>query len=390
MIKYVLLVPAAALLALGVERLHVAARSRQPAAVTCEQFVRARPSSQYVRLSKCEIDAAAAGYRESGGRIQELFFPVRQPGAPTTRPVAAVIATRDPAALTLAQTVLGAQSITRDESAAAMQQVVAGLDADPDITGTIRGGFLDRLGSSRILSSLGTPVTPDAALIDLHATPDLSTPSITIAVGLMLLAAVVWLSRSATPSPVPLAPTRIEPSPVVTERLMPYVDGLEPAGDVPADPGLAHDSGGMAVAADRTGRPDSPVEDAGRRVHLPALLMLNLDAAAGEDAIETAPPLGSREDVIAMVRGVIPAMEADAAGRLVIRETDYELVCEIGARDPVPTAVVRASGDRGIELLRELLDMTGWRAFAPKSGRFASPDGLRDLIADRDPSAVLS
>jgi len=64
----------------------------------------------------------------------------------------------------------------------------------------------------------------------------------------------------------------------------------------------------------------------------------------------------------------------------VLARPDGSVQIDLGTRDPVATAVVVARGEAGVALVKEVLLMTGWRAFAPKTGLFVSVDDL-DAVA---------
>ncbi len=113
---------------------------------------------------------------------------------------------------------------------------------------------------------------------------------------------------------------------------------------------------------------------------LPRLLLLALDVSSGPEAIETAPPLGSRAQVVAILRGVIPDLAFEPT-RVVLSRPDGSVSVDLGPHEPVPTAVLEARGEAGAALVKELLIMTGWRAFAPKTGLFVSVDDLEALAA---------
>ena len=115
-------------------------------------------------------------------------------------------------------------------------------------------------------------------------------------------------------------------------------------------------------------------------VSLPRLLLLALDVSAGPEAIETAPPLGSHAEVVAILCGVIPDLAVDHL-HAVLARPDGSVRIALGPDDPVPTAVVEARGEAGVALVKEVLLMTGWRAFAPKTGFFVSAGDLEALAA---------
>lgn len=115
-------------------------------------------------------------------------------------------------------------------------------------------------------------------------------------------------------------------------------------------------------------------------VRLRGLLLLNLQPGDGPERIETAPPLGSRAAVIGAMQAVIPGIEFDARGRGEQGDGDHRVTVDLGPHDPVPTAVIGAEGDEGLERLRTIVERQRWRVYAPKAGVFIEPDGL-DLFA---------
>jgi hypothetical protein len=118
-------------------------------------------------------------------------------------------------------------------------------------------------------------------------------------------------------------------------------------------------------------------------LRLRGLLLLNLKPDDGLEQIETAPPLGRRDEVIMALQGVAPGMSFDAAGRADYVAEDYRLTIDLGPGNPVHTAVAAAEGDTGVELLRAVMEREGWRAYVPKAGVFVEPDAL-DLFGLSD------
>jgi hypothetical protein len=115
-------------------------------------------------------------------------------------------------------------------------------------------------------------------------------------------------------------------------------------------------------------------------LRLRGLLLLNLKPTDGLDQIETAPPLGSREDVISVLQGWIPGISFDTEGKGEVSGADHRLTIDVGRHRDVHAAVASAEGDAAIELLRSVLEREGWRVYAPKAGVFIEPDAL-DLFA---------
>jgi len=350
MLKLIPIVAALLLFMLGGEGLYHASRSRESAALTCDQFSRSRPSSHLVRLVDCEIDYTGAGYRESGGRLTELFVPVRPAGAPPAQPASLVTATRDGSALAIAESVLGGgRAATAEQSVAVMQKAIGAVQRGGVIEGLVRSTIIDQFRARRVLSGLATPVAANAAIVDLGARPSFVTPLAEVAGGVLLLALTVLLLRRGPREIAGSAPGAIA--------------AAEPPSTAAAQPG-AFDRG--------TPHQDTPP------ALVPALkvMLLNLDAAAGADALEHAPPLGTRDEVVAILKGVVPDLAADPQRGSILVSAAGALTVDLGSDDPVATAVLEGRSEAGPAMVREILDMTGWRAFAPKRGCFVDADEL--------------
>jgi hypothetical protein len=345
-LRALLLVPAAALVALGGDGLYHALRSRERVTLDCGDFARSRPSAHRVLVTGCEIDFAGAGYREADGKVEELFLPARPAGRPVPAPL--VIATREPSALALAQIVTGHETQSaQQQSVAMMEKAAQAAGAGGAIDGLIRSGFVEGIRTRRVLSGLmGTPVAADAVIIDLDRRAAFGRPALALAAGLLL-------------GIVALIPSRGKQRTRARE-------------------GTSRTSDEDTVAASNA-RPHVFPAPA-PAVTLPRLMLLDLDVTAGPDAIETAPPLGSRHEVIARITGAIPDVRVNAAGRVLSRADD-SIVMDLGRDDPVATAIVDARGEAGVALVKEVLLVTGWRAFAPKTGLFVTIEELSALGA---------
>ena len=369
MLKLILLVPAAGLLVFAGEGIYHAARGLQPVAVACDRFRLERPSTPRVLVSGCEINYAGAGYRESGGQVAELFLPAR-PAGNQALPSPIVIATRDPAAIADARTVFGGgRAPTSEQSLETMRKVVANLQLSTAIDGLVRTGVIERLQSQRILSGLAPPPAADAVIVDLHGTPDFVRPGVALVAGALLTLLAFWPFRRTQPAADAVSSRGSSPLPpagLPVERASSQYD-----------PELAFDelSEQSHVPAARRSTLPGPIQAA-----LPRLLLLALDVSSGPEAIETAPALGSHAEVVAILCGVIPDLVIDQI-HAVLARPDGSVRIALGPDDPVPTAVVEARGEAGVALVKEVLLMTGWRAFAPKTGLFVSADDLEALAA---------
>jgi hypothetical protein len=172
--------------------------------------------------------------------------------------------------------------------------------------------------------------------LDLHAKPTVFRPAIEVGIGLALLAvALFWRSRRA-----------------------PHI-AVE--GD-PAVPDVA---------------PDSDVWSHLPRI--PPVMLLNLAPTSGPADLESAPPLGSRKDVLQRFKAILGHIDAAPDGRVNLQGPTWALMLDVGREDPVWTVTIEARGDESAEVLARLVRETGWRMFMPKLGRFVDPAALSDV-----------
>jgi hypothetical protein len=337
-----LLVPGAALCALGADGVYQASRGGTPVAIDCAEFARAHPASNRLLLTGCAFDYRGAGYRGPRSSPSELFVPALPAG--TYMPAPLVIASRDPAVLAAAHTLVEADEATPPDQARAAEHALATLlTPSTAIDGLARSGLVERFRSRRILSGLARPIADDAVIVDLGGRASFMRPVLTVLTGLLLFVLPFgsrWRQRPAD-------------QPAGNEDGHRRLDGAAGAGPAPA----------------------------GART--PRLLLLNVDRSAGPDAIERAPPLGGRQEVVEILRGVVPDLRTGSASHLLVRP-DGSLTLDLGIHDPIPTVVMDARSEGGVALVKEILRMTGWRAFSPKTGLFVTADDLTAIEALTD------
>jgi hypothetical protein len=325
-------------LAHGGEGLYHAATNRQPVAVTCNQLVQQRPRALWLRVSGCDIDYLGAGYRESNGHLDELFFPMRPPSQPPTSPIALVVATSDPQVLAVAAKTIGNNQQPDQETYLVMMlRIVTMLRASKEVDGYARSGVIERLQTRRALAGLTAPLAPDFVALDLHAKPSFVTPGIEAGIGLVLLLAALASRRRA-----PRA--------------------------TPVDEAIGGDSDGG----------DAFVAPTARR--LPAVMLLNLEPSAAARDLEHAPAFGSHEEVGERIVGILGPLGGAADRRKTVQGPDWSLAFDLGRDDRVWAIAVDARGSDGsIAALERLARETGWQIFVPRLGTFIEPAALATL-----------
>ena len=342
--RLLLLVGGLVLLALGAQGIYHAASHSRRIEMSCDAFSRGRPDALWLRLTDCELDYLGAGYQESRGRITELFFPVRPTGQSRSEPAPLVAATRDPAVLALAEdTMGGSRQPDQEQYLVMMLKIVSALRAAREIEGYRRAGAVHVLRTGQQLSGMTASLSEDVAVIDLHRSPDLRNPGALAAAGtaMMLAAGLLFRQRrgpAAAAHADVLAVIASEPDEKAAMSTPHYVE--------------------------------TPAQDSGQPGHLRGVMLLNLPPGAGRDAIEDAPPLGTRAEVADAIDAVFPLVVFGADGRGTFARHDNLVTFDIGRYDPVATVVLNARGGTAIADVMALLRTTGWRAFAPRAGVF--------------------
>lgn len=332
LLKIAMLLVSIPLLAVGGERIYHVARNRQQITLTCEQFVRQPPRALWIRVTGCDVDYVNAGYRESGGRIAELFFPLRSVKEPGATPVALIAATRDPAVLEVAERTIGnGQQPTQEAYLVMMLRIITMLGISREVEGYARGGIIELGQTRRALAGMNGALAQGLVVIDLHARPSFVVSALELAAGAaLLLLAVAGRRRVSRP----------------VQQLF-----------VPSESVL--------------------VEPAGRR--LPGVMLLNLPPAAEPAAVEHAPALGNRTDVTQVITQLLGWIPFDGNGRGSLSGPDWSLALDLGTDGHVWTIVIDARGDGSIPVLATLARGTGWRMFVPRLGAFVEAADLAQV-----------
>lgn len=378
LIRLALLLVSLPLLAHGAEGLYHAFRSRVQAHVTCEQFRRDRPASGWLRLTGCEVDYVRAGYRETRGRVTELFFPLRAVGASPAQPSALVVATRDPALLAIVERALAGPA-QRDQEAflVMMLQVVTAMGAAKSVEGLTRSP-LEMLRVRGALGAIKAPLDPGFTVLDFREQPRLMFPAIEATLGAQALFLFVFLSTARRRQ----RPAQDVYSEEDSPHLAPWqrVEATAPAPDtapvveveeVPLLPAAAP----PPPVADTIRAPEAharraPAQDFRR------LMLVNVPPNSPTSALEHAAPLGTESAVRSALSRVLPGIAFNFKGVGHFNRPDHAIVVDPGTAPEVWTATIDVIGEGAGPALKKLVMQTGWQVFAPKLGRFLTSEDL--------------
>lgn len=106
------------------------------------------------------------------------------------------------------------------------------------------------------------------------------------------------------------------------------------------------------------------------------LMLVNLPPYAALSALEEAPPLGAQSTVRSALARVLPGIKFNEHGLGQFNGEDHSILMDLGVEPQVWAATVDVTGEAAPAALRRLITQTGWRAYAPKLGRFITADDL--------------
>jgi len=117
------------------------------------------------------------------------------------------------------------------------------------------------------------------------------------------------------------------------------------------------------------------------------LMLVNLPPTAALSAIEEAPPLGAQPAVRSALARVLPGIKFNAHGLGQFNGADHSILMDLGDSPEVWSATIDVTGEAAAAALRRLITQTGWRAYAPRLGRFITS---ADLSASQSSPASAS
>ena len=325
------------LLVHGADGLYHALRSRSQVVISCEAFAQQRPSSHWVRITGCDADYLRAGYRESGGRITELLLPMTAPDVPANGPVSLIASSTDPEVLALTeQAVRGPGATTQNAFLLAMLQVVTETGAAREVVGLARSP-VEMIRSRGALDAIRAPLADNVVVVDLGRRPGRLLPGIAFVAGMLALLMAVVLSIRAR---------------------------------------RTTDAAVAGLSAE--GTPATSVSAAPRQTpEFRRLMLVNLPPTAAAAELENATPLGTQHSVRSALAQVLPGITFNDHGLGQFNHADHTMLFDLGDGAQVWTATVDVTGDAAPEALRDLIMQTGWRAYAPRLGRFITAADLK-------------
>jgi len=106
------------------------------------------------------------------------------------------------------------------------------------------------------------------------------------------------------------------------------------------------------------------------------LMLVNLSPYAALSALEEAPPLGAQAAVRSAIARVLPGIKFNDHGLGQFNGEDHSILMDLGGEPQVWAATIDVTGEAAPAALRRLITQTGWRAYAPRLGRFITADDL--------------
>ena len=257
------------------------------------------------------------------------------PDVPANGPVSLIVSSTDPEVLALTeQAVRGPGATSQNAFLLAMLQVVTETGAAREVDGLARSP-LEMARSRGALAAIHAPMADNVVVIDLGRRPGPLLPGIALAAGLLAVLMAVVLSIRAR-----------------------------------------RNAAGSGLSPEKT--PATSVNAAARQTpEFRRLMLVNLPPNAAAAELENATPLGTQHSVRSALAQVLPGITFNDHGLGQFNHADHTMLFDLGDAPQVWTATVDVTGDAAPEALRDLITQTGWRAYAPRLGRFITASDLK-------------
>jgi len=147
----------------GGQGLWTTVTNMKPTEMSCADYVKQKPKSTWLKLSGCFLDMTDAAWKESGGTIKEVYVPVKPADDKKAKQVHILLATEDPAILSVATQLKNAKD-TKDT----IEVVIKNRDkifVTKDLEGLVRFGVdLDSKDRDK-LAGLSENLSPDFVIL---------------------------------------------------------------------------------------------------------------------------------------------------------------------------------------------------------------------------------
>jgi hypothetical protein len=180
----------------GGQDLYVVLSNRQPAAMSYDAFIKARPQATWLRLTNCTLDLSRVAFHSVKGvnRPYELFVPISSRNATNEESIHVILVTKNPV---LIATTIEMQSLKTDaEIAAWVVKNHERLFPERDVQGLARFGVDMKDSERRKLMALDQDIVKDFTMIDDGSKPNLNSGLSFCGVGLLFLVGGAWYARS--------------------------------------------------------------------------------------------------------------------------------------------------------------------------------------------------
>ena len=194
----------------GGQGVYTALKNRSPLEISVADYVKSKPSAEWVVLKDAQLNLLEAAHRGRLGKITEVFIPVRSPDEAIDGEVHILMSTKDKEILD-ALADLEKSSDTEKGVLEAASRHAGKLFMRRDVTGLVQFGIESDTKTRSKLAGLDMNLTKDFVILEEGKSPALGVSLMMLAIG--LLVGVFMLGRAAkTPdSPPPLPAPNLPP-----------------------------------------------------------------------------------------------------------------------------------------------------------------------------------
>lgn len=170
----------------GGQGVWTAVTNMKPTEMSCADYVKQKPKATWLKLTGCFLDMTDAAWRESGGRIKEVYVPIKPADDKKAKQVHIMMATEDPSILDVASQLKNAKD--EKSTIAVLIKNRDKIFMTKDLEGMVRFGVdLDSKDRDK-LAGLSQNLSPDFVILSDGQKPTFLMSGGMLVGGLVLLA----------------------------------------------------------------------------------------------------------------------------------------------------------------------------------------------------------
>lgn len=196
----------------GAQGIYTALKNRAPLEISAADFIKTRPSAEWVTLKDAQLNLVEAAHKERFGKLTEVFIPVRPKGESLDAPVQILMSSKDKEILAAMEELNKAGEQSEEAALGTLARHADKLRMERDVSGLIKFGIESDSRTRDKLGKLDMNLAADFSILEEGARPELGTSIVLLGSGLIGVFIILRrAARAEAPAAQPPAPPPLPP-----------------------------------------------------------------------------------------------------------------------------------------------------------------------------------